>query len=51
MFFEETVCMGIKLINLVIIILLYANDIILLARHHNDLVKRLNILKTFFNFI
>jgi hypothetical protein len=42
---EEESCVGPILVGIVIIFLLYANDIVLMARSPHDLGKQLRILK------
>ena len=44
---EEAGCTGTILAGIVIILLLYADDIVLMARHPSDLDKQLRILKYF----
>ena len=44
---EEAGCVGTILAGIVIILLLYANDIVLLARCPSDLDKQLRLLKDF----
>ena len=46
---EEASCISIILARIVIILLLYANDIVLMARCHFDLNKELRILKDFYS--
>ena len=45
---EEAGCVGTILVGIVIILLLYANDIVLMARCPSDIDKKLIILKYFF---
>ena len=46
---EEAGCTGTILAGIIIILLLYVDDIVLMARHHSDLDKKLRILKDFFS--
>jgi hypothetical protein len=46
---EVAGCVGPTLASIVIILLLYANDIVLMARNPYDLSKQLRILKDFFS--
>ena len=48
---EEVGCAGTILAGIVIILLLYVDDIVLLARCPSDLEKKLRIIKDFFSII
>jgi hypothetical protein len=46
---EEAGCVSLPLVSIVIILLLYADDIVIIERSPYDLVKQLRILKDFFS--
>ena len=48
-YLEEARCDGMILAGIVVILLLYADDIVLLARCRSDLDKQLRLLKDFFS--
>jgi hypothetical protein len=48
---EEAGCVGTSIARIVIILLLYVDDIVLMARSPYDLDKKLKVLKDFFSSI